>query len=163
MERSQSENVIVRELGVEDWELFRALRREALESAPWAYGSTLERWSGAGDTEQRWRNRLEAVELNLVAELDGKTIGMCSADGLSGTRPQVYGMWVTPTARGQGAVDAMIAYVRQWASDGQAGTLCLNVFCDNVAAVACYRRLGFSVTGPADDDGRELAMELDIS
>src|ERR1700722_14623539 len=50
----------------DDWRLWRELRLAALTEAPGAFGSTLAEWSGAADTEQRWRGRLESVPLNLV-------------------------------------------------------------------------------------------------
>ena len=52
-------------LDPDDWQLWRELRLAALAEAPDAFGSTLAEWSGAGDTEQRWRTRLHGVALNL--------------------------------------------------------------------------------------------------
>lgn len=46
------------------WRLWRELRLAALAEAPAAFGPTLEEWSGAADTEQRWRAHLEDVALN---------------------------------------------------------------------------------------------------
>jgi hypothetical protein len=48
------------------WRLRRELRLAALAAALGVFGSTLAEWSGAADTEQRWRARLEDVALNLV-------------------------------------------------------------------------------------------------
>lgn len=45
----------------DSWRMWRELRLAALAEAPNAFGSTLAEWSGAGDTEQRWRARLEDV------------------------------------------------------------------------------------------------------
>lgn len=60
----------------DDWELWRQLRRAALTEAPASFGSTLADWSGDGDTEQRWRARLEDVALNLALAVDGDLTGM---------------------------------------------------------------------------------------
>jgi hypothetical protein len=46
------------------WRLRRELRLAALAAALGVFGSTLAEWSGAADTEQRWRARLEDVALN---------------------------------------------------------------------------------------------------
>jgi hypothetical protein len=63
----------------DDWQLWRQLRRRALAEDPAAFGSTLAQWSGAGDTEQRWRARLNDVACNLVVFDDGVAAGMISA------------------------------------------------------------------------------------
>ena len=62
--------IALRTLTADDWQLWRELRLEALREAPYAYGSTLAQWQGAGDTEQRWRYRLDSVQFNVVAYLD---------------------------------------------------------------------------------------------
>lgn len=53
----------------EDWRLWRELRLAAPTETPEAFGSTLAAWSGSGDTEARWRGRLDDVGLNLVLRL----------------------------------------------------------------------------------------------
>ena len=55
-----------------DWWLWRELRLAALAEAPAAFSSTLAEWSGAGDTEQRWRARLEGVALNIILTSAGE-------------------------------------------------------------------------------------------
>jgi hypothetical protein len=62
-------------LDIDDWRLWRELRIEALREAPYAFGSKLKDWRGAGDTEERWRARLREVPLNIIARLDGKPGG----------------------------------------------------------------------------------------
>ncbi len=87
----------------DDWQVWRQLRLAALAEAPGAFGSTLAEWSGSGDAEQRWRDRLANVPLNLVLTVDGEPVGMVSA-----TAPNVdgevelIGLWVTPSGRGRG-------------------------------------------------------------
>lgn len=82
-------------LAPDDWQLWRRLRRGALSEAPGAVGSTLAEWSGAGDTEQRWRARLAGVALNLVLTVDGEPVAMVSATA-PGTDGEVelIGLWV---------------------------------------------------------------------
>src|SRR5579875_3297701 len=60
-------SVVLAAVGPEDWRRWRALRLAALAEAPWAFSSTLAQWSGPGDTEARWKDRLAGVALNLVA------------------------------------------------------------------------------------------------
>ncbi len=127
-----------------DWRIFRELRREALREAPYAFGSTLEEWSGERDTEERWRDRLTAVPLNLIAELDAKPAGMAS-----GTHPnnnnavELISMWVAPFARGRGISDALVEAVVRWATDRGARSVVLGVTQVNARAVALYERQGF--------------------
>ena len=52
-------SIAIKVLEVEGWRAWRELRLEALAEAPNAFGSTLAEWQGAGDTEQRWRARLQ--------------------------------------------------------------------------------------------------------
>ncbi len=105
----------VRTVGVEDWQLWRDLRLEALQEAPHAFGSTLAEWQGEGDTEMRWRARLSTVRLNVVAYLNGKAAGM-----VSGTSANQHGivelisMWVAPFARRQGVGDSLVVTVIEW-------------------------------------------------
>lgn len=127
-----------------DWRIFRELRREALREAPYAFGSTLEEWSGESDTEERWRDRLTAVPLNVIAELEGKPAGMAS-----GTYPnsnnavELISMWVAPFARGRGISDALVEGVVQWAMDRGAQSIVLGVTRVNGRAIALYERQGF--------------------
>jgi hypothetical protein len=43
-----------------------------------AFSSSLADWSGAGDSEERWRARLTPVQFNLAAYLGGTEAGMIS-------------------------------------------------------------------------------------
>src|SRR5580698_9801114 len=93
----------------DNWRMWRDLRLAALAEAPEAFASTLAEWSGAGDTEQRWRARLEDVDLNLVVMCDGEATGMVSATAPEGDRSAVLmSMWVAPASRGRGIGDAAI-------------------------------------------------------
>ena len=65
-------------LTTDEWRLFRELRLEALREAPYAFGSTLESWQGDGDTEERWRDRLNNVPFNVIAYLEGVPAGIVS-------------------------------------------------------------------------------------
>ena len=62
----------------DDWTIWRELRLEALREAPEAFGSRLSDWQGDGDREERWRQRLTAVPLNVVAIDNGQSVGMIS-------------------------------------------------------------------------------------
>lgn len=109
--------IALRAVTADDWRAWRELRLEALREAPYAFGSTLAEWQGAGDNEVRWRDRLNRVQFNVIADLDGTPAGI-----ISGTSPTLDGevelisMWVAPFARGRRVGDALVSAVVQWAS-----------------------------------------------
>jgi len=141
-------SIEIKVLEAGDWRAWRELRLEALAEAPYAFGSTLAEWQGAGDTEQRWRARLENVALNIIAALDGQPAGIIGA-----TAPDVKGQvqllstWVAPWARGRGVGDALITAVLKWAEGRGAISVLLYVYEDNAKAIGLYRRNGFVDTG----------------
>ncbi|MBV8367918.1 MAG: GNAT family N-acetyltransferase [Candidatus Eremiobacteraeota bacterium] len=140
--------VEVREIGADDWRLFRRLRLDALAKAPYAFGATLADWSGERDAEARWRARLSTVPFNVVAYLDHRPAGIAS--GLPGEEDgttELISMWVAPFARGRGVADALVGAVVRWSRERRATKLFLNVVEDNARARSVYRRLGFVDTG----------------
>ena len=143
-----------------DWRTWRELRLKALREAPYAFGSTLAEWQGAGDTQRRWRARLSEVPCNLVAFLDGVAAGIASGTALSpdGT-VELISMWVAPFARGQGTGDALVSGVIQWAREQCASRVTLAVVPDNEHAIALYERHGFSENGTVDG---EITMFLTL-
>lgn len=79
MQRSAHFAISHRILNPDDWQLWRNLRLQALEEAPYAFSSRLADWQGEGDTEVRWRARLSAVPFNIIADLNDAPAGMVSA------------------------------------------------------------------------------------
>lgn len=148
---SQGE-IRLRRVGIDDWQLWRKLRLEALKEAPYAFGSTLADWQGNGDTETRWRGRLADVPLNIVAEWQKTAAGMVSS-----TTPNPEGsvellsMWVAPFARGRGVGDSLVNAVIDWAREQRASRVDLAVFDSNERALVLYRRHGFVYVGANAD------------
>ena len=149
----------VRVLTPDDWSLWRALRLASLTEAPGVFGSTLAQWSGSGDTERRWRDRLSSVALNLAIVADGDPIAMVSA-----TTPdrsgevELISLWVAPAWRGRNAGDEAVRQVVAWARDRHPGhPVVLSVKADNQHARRLYERHGFVDAGPSrDDDERQM-------
>jgi GNAT superfamily N-acetyltransferase len=157
----------LRALAVDDWRVWRELRLAALAEAPHAFRAPLADWTEAGDTESRWRDRLETVGLNLVAELDGQPAGMVSGDWVSPGTVRLRSLWVAPTARGSGVGARLVAAVVEWAERAGAGRVVLGVFESNHDAVSLYLRHGFVRGGVAQlvpgDDRPELVMERPLA
>lgn len=151
--------VDLRMLLSEDWRLWREVRLLALADAPAAFGATLASWSGAGDTEERWRNRLEDVPLNLVAMDNDLPVGQASGTAVDEIgRVELISMWVSPTMRGTGVAGALIDAVAVWARGAGATGVRLSVRRTNERAVRSYLRNGFRHTDEPGDEPAELAM-----
>jgi ribosomal protein S18 acetylase RimI-like enzyme len=150
--------VVLSEVGSDEWQRWRAVRLAALEEAPEAFGSTLAAWSGAGDTEVRWRRRLEEVALNIVALDGGDPVGQVSGDLAPDGRVHVISMWVAPRARGTGAGVALLAAVQTWAASVGAPELALAVKRSNSPAIRLYQRFGFRRSAEAHEDPTEFVM-----
>lgn len=100
-------------------------------------------WSGAGDTEQRWRHRLDAVPVNLLADLDDVAVGMVSVTAVENEQAEIISMWVASEARGQGVADALVLAAIGHARAGGANSLTLDVRHGNSRAVNFYEKAAF--------------------
>ncbi len=155
----------VHELGPDDWSEWRSIRLTALAEAPDAFTTRLTDWQGDGDTEQRWRDRLESVPLNVVARQGGRTLGMVSATrDPTAWSVELLSLWVAPDARGSGVGDALVNAVVDWARGQAARSLRLRVTDGNGPAERLYLRHGLrrSDQDEAAPDESEIAMERDL-
>ncbi len=152
----------IRPLRSDDWAEWRAVRLEALGDSPEAFTSKLADWEGPGDTEPRWRSRLETVEYNVLATLDGQSAGQVSGLVVS-SRPstvELISMWVAPFARGKGVGDRLIEAVMEWARQRPAERVVLDVMIANSAARNLYERHGFVAL---DDRVDDRAVHIDTA
>ena len=157
--------VRVRQLSADAWPEWRRLRREALTESAHAFGSTLAEWSGAGDTEERWRSRLEDVAANYVADLEGVAVGMVSGTAVDDGEVEVISMWVAPPGRGLGVGAALIEAVVENARRQGASRVALDVTAANQPAIDLYLRSGFVDVGWAtepEDPKPERRMVLQL-
>jgi ribosomal protein S18 acetylase RimI-like enzyme len=143
----------IREVGPEDWRLWRRLRLDALAEAPDAFRARLADWQADNDVEARWRGRLSIPgSFNVIAVLDDEPVGMASGvrtsdDGMA----ELISMWVAPAARGRGVGEALVHEIERWAEDIGMQMLRLRVAEGNLAASALYQRSGFRFTGERGD------------
>jgi ribosomal protein S18 acetylase RimI-like enzyme len=140
-------SVELQAVGPDDWSLWRELRLRALADAPSAFGSTLADWTGPGDTEQRWRERLSSVALNLVALLSGEPVGMASATSPAKDEVELISMWVAPEARGRGVGGALVEAIALWALKQPVARVALDVREANTDAIKLYRQHDFEDIG----------------
>jgi ribosomal protein S18 acetylase RimI-like enzyme len=143
--------MMVGRITVEEWSQWRELRLDALEDAPYAFGSTLSDWQGEGDQEKRWRSRLESVDFNAIATMDGRNAGMVSGV-LENQRVELISMWVAPFARGLGVGDELVDSVICWAEEMKTTRVELSVKEDNLPAITLYTRHGFKDVGANNRD-----------
>jgi len=156
----------------EDWPAWRAIRLEALADTPIGF---LERLADAErKTDEQWRDRTTLAasgdEHGLWLAFDGdRPVGVAGGRRYdAGEVALVYGVYVTPAARGTGVLDQLLAEVREWALRLDGVTeLRLEVHEDNARARAAYERRGFVPTGsmqpyPPDPRRQELEMALPL-
>ncbi len=149
--------VRIREVGADDWEIWRALRLDALRDAPGAFGSILADWADA--TEDAWRRRLQDVPFNVVAEVGGDAIGQASGTAPADGAGELISMWVDPSARRSGVARLLIDAVCEWAAASGASSVRLSVRRDNERAIRSYLSSGFVAAHQPADEPAELAME----
>jgi GNAT superfamily N-acetyltransferase len=138
--------VTIRRVESADWSALREIRLEALTDAPDAFGSTLQ--SAQRLSARQWRHRV-ATTAYFVAEQNGAVIGMVSG-GYNVNHPGthwLYGMYVTPAARGGEAAELLVGVVAEWARGQGAREIYLHVASGVPRARAFYLKNGFTLTG----------------
>ncbi|MFI5823812.1 GNAT family N-acetyltransferase [Streptomyces rishiriensis] len=171
---------VVRAVRADDWASVKALRLLALRDpvADLAFYETYD--EAAARPDDFWRERTAggaegaAGARQFVAETaDGEWAGTVtvlveaagSVDwaGAAVERLQggVVGVFVRAEHRGTGAIEALFEAALEWAWSWGAERVRLVVHEDNGRALACYRRLGFSPTGVAFEEQREIEMAVE--
>lgn len=137
----------------QDAEIYRALRLEALQAEPLAFGAAYEEWLARPIEKIRERiGSLDGVNFTLGAFVDGRLVGVASFARNEGVKFRhagwVGGVYVTPSARGQGIAKmlmaALLGRVRSYPGLEQ---ITLAVSHTQEAARKLYRSLGFEVWG----------------
>jgi GNAT superfamily N-acetyltransferase len=139
----------IRPTALDDWEALRSLRLEALLDTPAAYGA--EYADVATWTPEQWYE-MAASPLTFVAVANGDLVGMARGghndhEPPDSTARWLWGMYVTPRARGSRVAAALVDFVASWARSDGGDELCLFVARDVTRARAFYRKSGFNETG----------------
>jgi len=143
--------VVIRSLTPADAAAFAALRREALRNAPWAFAAGEESDVGVNASIMAER-LLEPGQAIVGAYRDGVLVGVAglvrNRHAKMSHRANVWGVYVTPTARGRGVAEAMMRgvldVVRGWPGVTSVG---LQVSARAEGARRLYERLGFKQWG----------------
>jgi GNAT superfamily N-acetyltransferase len=136
-------------LGSEDWKLYRRVRLDALNEAPYAFGSRYEIEVVA--SEGRWR-RAVTDRTRFVAEIDGVVAGTISGgDADVSGAAGMTAMWVDPAFRRRGVGDLLVKTLIDWARGAGYEEMFLWVTEGNANAERLYARNGFERTGAVQD------------
>jgi ribosomal protein S18 acetylase RimI-like enzyme len=151
--------VPVRRVDPEEWAAARQARLAAMQDAPGAFASTLDR--ELGFDEAMWRERLTAWPW-FLAWLDGEPVGLVAAraeQSGSGREWHLMSMWVSPRVRGSGVADRLVAAVTAHVRAAGGAVVTLWVATGN--ARDFYERMGFRPTGNQSAYRRADATALD--
>ena len=136
--------LLVERLGPGSGVRWRTIRLQALQEAPYAFGTTVAEassWPAA-----HWERQVEDVA-TFVAVAHGEDVGVVRGiphPDLPRVR-EVIGMWVAPAARRRHVGGTLIGALTEWAGSEGADTLVLDVVEENAGAIAFYTRLGFEL------------------
>lgn len=152
--------LLIRRLSIDDVEVFRRIRLEALSSEPSAFASVHDDWVDLSDEE--WRNRLS--EPVFVAFINEEPVGMMSLSRHRARkmahRATLVSVYVRKSARGIGVAADLLAAVSDHARSIGILQLELAVNAENAVAMQFYRRHGFievgRIPGGVLDGGREI-------
>ncbi len=151
----------VRQAAPGDEATLRAVRIEALEDAPEAFGSTLERERAR--TPEDWRRWMSPGAVFILYDAGGArglVAGAAREDDPLAI--QLMAMWVHPSLRGTGAAAALVSAVVDWASSRGAGQIQLRVVKVNERARRFYEREGFSQFGAEIVRPRDGVVEIEM-
>ena len=137
----------VRALTSADWADLRAARVAALEDSPESFGGDAR--VEAAQAESVWVDSLTEASWAVIDGPAGPMglIGVRAARDVEDCDCWISSWWVAPSARGAGAVEALLAWAdarcagRGWRRQG------LGVWVENERAQRAFARLGFAADG----------------
>ncbi len=161
----QAREVVVRRVVADDWPALRALRLEALADMPVAFCERLADAQRAPDASWRARAGRGAEggdSVQVLAWAGARPVATC-VGFLDEGDAVLAAVYVTPSQRGTGLLDALVEQVAAWAARQGAPRLRLLVHESNDRARRAYERLGFVATGhrepyPLDPATQELEL-----
>lgn len=142
-------SVIIRALGPDDAEIYRALRLRGLEEEPVSFGDSYEEASSR--PLDYFRDGLQKY-VQFGAFVENRLVGHAGAERHQGVKTRhkawVWGVYVAPEARGKGVSKRLLQTVMDWAG-AQAGLEQLHLSTDarNAHTQGLYASFGFEPYG----------------
>lgn len=112
-------------------------------------------------TAAQWRRRLRE-HAQFVVLVEGRPVGLISAQRENPESVYLYSLWLDPGARGHGFARPLVEAAVDWARDQGVRTVTLRVAADNAVARGVYENLGFRVAAALVGPRQELAMSLEV-
>ncbi|YCI06298.1 GNAT family N-acetyltransferase (plasmid) [Ensifer sp. D2-11] len=141
------EGAVIRRLSVEDVDVFRRIRLEALSHEPFSFASVFDDWVHLSDRE--WREHLDQPVF--VAFLSGQPVGMMGLRFERSRkmvhRAKLVSVYVRKGERGTGIAANLLHDVTEHARDRGVLQLELAVNAEISAAIRFYQRHGFVEVG----------------
>ena len=179
--RALAVDVAVRRVRADDWQRIRALRLQALHD-PMARVAFLESIEQAvARPDEEWQTRAANLAegesgAQFLAERGGELIGSLAVIIRAAGQPDyfdrvpdvdlptVVGVYVSPSGRGLGVIDALLVAAADWSRARGDRELTLDVHESNLAAIRAYQRVGFELrTDFEGESGRELGMVKNLA
>jgi ribosomal protein S18 acetylase RimI-like enzyme len=133
----------IRRIGAADVEAFRSIRLEGLRNDPEAFGSTFEKESS--ESAQYFLDRLSRNAV-FGGFAEDRLLGVAGFYSFEDTKSRhkgvLWGMYVTPEARGSGLATALVETLLEHAGK-EVEQVLLTVVVSNPRARRFYQRIGF--------------------
>ena len=142
------------------WQESKALRLEALQNDPSAFGGAYEDEVQFDDAvwQQRAQSSFEGHgNITLFGEMDGKLVGMIGFGWTDRIKMRhvasIYAVYLTPLVRGKCLASIMLsAVLDEIRQIPYIGKISLSVTVGQDAALALYKKYGFEIVGTARKD-----------
>lgn len=141
------DNFTIKQLGADDWKIWKNFRLEALKNSPESFGSSYEEelnW-----TNSDFQNSLTKSDIFGVF-VDNSLISCAGFYSLNSAKTKhrgvIWGMYTRPECRGQGIASALIQTIINHAKS-RVDQLHLTCVTSNLGAVAFYQKQGFKIYG----------------
>ena len=146
------DGIIIRNAAISDAALFRALRLEALENHPTAFGSDYT--DNALKPAKFWEERLsynEDEQTIFFAEQNKQLIGMAGIHRSLSKKnlhsANIFGVYVKPNWRGRQISQTLVKACLEWAKLKSLTIVKLAVVTNNLSAIHSYKQCGFVIYG----------------
>lgn len=137
---------IIKKLSKDDWQIYKAIRIDALAKFPLNFGSTLEEEIARQDDE--WMNLLVSNIIFGVFDAN-KLVGCCGFAIFPNKKMQhkasIWGMYLKPEYAGTGLADKLLKTVINHARENHIKKIQLACADYNQRAISFYQKHGFKI------------------